>query len=171
MASTFLLDKRGLRGASIIIASLFCAIGFIMYLRTSRGWGCFNPLNSHHSLGSTNPHVQYGSLFFSISGISFLGPSTGAWMSNNVAPQTRRATAIATGFIVTNLGAMIALWLFSAWSAPPRYTSGTIVLLVFSFMMVITAFFNILYLQGQNQKKALVREKGVREEEEPGLGD
>ncbi|KAG6916240.1 hypothetical protein DXG01_007737 [Tephrocybe rancida] len=153
IASTILLDKRGFRGVSIIVASLFCAIGFILYLR------------------STNPHVQYGSLFFSISGISFLGPSTGAWISNNVAPQTRRATAIASGFIATNIGGMIALWLFSAWSEPPRYTSGTIVLLVFSFMMVVTAFFNILYLQDQNRKKGLVRGKGVREEEEPGLGD
>ncbi|KAG6914956.1 hypothetical protein DXG01_014255 [Tephrocybe rancida] len=126
---------------------------------------------SWREVGSKNAHVQYASLFFSIAGINSQGPALATWLSNNAAPQTRRATAIALGFVMTNVGAIIALWLFSAWSKPPRYTTGTIVLLVFSCMMVFLCFCNLFYLQAQNQKKAFKRKKGLREEEAPGLGD
>lgn len=153
MAASLLSDKYGYRAASAMLSSVLCIIGFIMYL------------------SSTNPHVQYGSLFFSISGINCAGPSLAAWLANNAAPQTRRATAIAIGFIMTNIGAILALWLFSAWSKPPRYTSGTIVLLVSACMMTLLSFCNLLYLRSQNRKKALARQRGTKEAEASGLGD
>ncbi|KAG6887683.1 hypothetical protein C0992_011213 [Termitomyces sp. T32_za158] len=146
-------DKYGHRGASALTSSVLCIIGFIMYL-------C-----------SKNPHVRYASLFISIAGINSQGPALAAWLSNNAAPQTRRATAIAFGFIMTNVGAIIALWLFSAWSRPPRYTEGTIVLLVASCVMAVLCVCNLLYLYDQNRKKAVSRSKIVRTDEAPCLGD
>ncbi|KAF8075322.1 major facilitator superfamily domain-containing protein [Lyophyllum atratum] len=153
MSASLFSDTYGYRGYSAMLSSVLCIIGFIMYLT------------------STNPHVQYASLFFSISGINCSGPSLATWLSNNAAPQTRRATSIAIGFIMTNVGAILALWLFSAWSKPPRYTSGTIVLLVSACMMFILSLCNFLYLRSQNRKKALARQQLTRESEAPGLGD
>lgn len=123
------------------------------------------------TLGSSNPHVQYASLFFSISGINCIGPSLSTWLSNNSAPQTRRATGIAIGFTMSNVGTLLAVWLFSAWSTPPHYTEGAIVLLVSACMQAILSISNYLYLRAQNQKKARVREQGTKEDEVPGLGD
>ncbi|KAG6919693.1 hypothetical protein DXG01_002639 [Tephrocybe rancida] len=147
------VDKYGYRGISAIFSSILCIIGFIMYL------------------ASSNPHVQYGSLFFSISGINCSGPALATWLSNNAAPQTRRATAIAIGFIMTNFGAIIATWLFGSWSKPPHYTVGTIVLLVCSSMMVLLSLCNLLYLRNQNRKKTSARQRGLKETEALGLGD
>ncbi|TFK39914.1 major facilitator superfamily domain-containing protein [Crucibulum laeve] len=153
MLTSLFSDKYGHRGYSAMVASILCTIGFAMYFK------------------SRNLHVQYGSLFFSIAGINCSGPALATWLANNAAPQSRRATAIAIGFISTNLGNIIATWLYSAWSHPPRYTSGTITLLVGSIMMTVLAFSNILYLKGQNRKKALIRQRISREEEPEGLGD
>ncbi|GLB41450.1 putative major facilitator superfamily protein [Lyophyllum shimeji] len=153
MAASLFSDRYGYRGAAAMLSSVLCIIGFIMYL------------------SSTNPHVQYGSLFFSISGISCSGPSLSTWLSNNAAPQVRRATAIALGFVMSNVGAILALWLFGSWSKPPRYTSGTIVLLVSACMMTFLSFCNLLYLRSQNRKKALARQERTKETEATGLGD
>ncbi|KAF9456650.1 major facilitator superfamily domain-containing protein [Collybia nuda] len=151
---SLLSDKYGLRAPSAIFSSILCIIGFSMYL------------------GSLNPRVQYGSLFFSLSGIYCSGPSLATWISNNAAPQTRRATAIAIGFIMTNVGAIIALWLFSTWSKPPRYTTGTIVLLVSACMMAALSLGNFLYLRAQNKNKARVRLLGgTQENEASDIGD
>lgn len=124
--------------------------------------------------GSRSHHIQYGSLFFSIPGTYTTAPTLSAWSSNNAAPQTRRATAIAIGFIMTNSGGILATWLLGSLSPAPEYTSATITLLVFSLFMAIFGAINLGYLWSQNKKKAENRRRTTVEqekEEKSGLGD
>lgn len=115
--------------------------------------------------------MQYGSLFLAIPGTYTAAPTISAWNSNNAAPQTRRATAIAIGFIMTNSGGILATWLLGTISAAPRYTSATITLMVFSIFMAIGAAGNVVYLRNQNKKKERIRATSSRQDEQPGLGD
>ncbi|ESK84554.1 mfs transporter [Moniliophthora roreri MCA 2997] len=153
MACAFISDKFQCRGIISIFSSILCVIGFSMFL------------------GSKNTHVQYGSLFLSIPGTYTAAPTLSAWGSNNASPQTRRATAIAISFIMTNSGGILATWLLGSLSAAPRYTSATIALLVFSVCQALGAAANLAYLTSQNRKKAEVRRTMSKAEEKPGLGD
>jgi len=155
MLVAWLSDRYQARGLATIFCSLLATIGFAMFL------------------GSHNKHVQYGSLFLSITGVYCSAPATSTWSANNAAPHTRRATAIAIGFIMTNSGGILSTWLLGTLSKGPRYTKGTIVLLIFSALMTVFALGNMWYLNDQNKKKALRREElgGKRENEEKGLGD
>jgi len=117
-------------------------------------------------------------LFFSIPGTYIVAPTISTWVANNATPHTRRATAIAVGFILTNSGGILATWLLGTLSAPPRYMKATVTLLVFSILMGVFSALNWWYLWDQNRKKSVVRlekmkmgmEKG-REEEYLRLGD
>lgn len=100
-----------------------------------------------------------------------VAPTLCTWLANNAAPHTCRATAIAIGFILTNSGGILATWLLGSLSPGPRYTKATIVLLVFSVIMVVFSAMNLLYLKDQNNKKRAIREKMVRSDEDPNLGD
>lgn len=115
--------------------------------------------------------MQYGSLFLSIPGTYLAAPTLSTWSANNAAPHTRRATAIAIGFIMTNSGGILATWLLGSLSPAPRYTKATVVLLIFSIIMVVVSLMNTYYLWDQNKKKRLIRERMTRSEEKPGLGD
>ena len=98
-------------------------------------------------------------------------PGTGAWGANNATPHPRRATAIAIGFIMANAGGILATWLLGSLSTPPLYTKATIILLVFSIVMVLVAGANTFYLWSQNKKKAVIRATMSRSDEKAGLGD
>ncbi|KIK65240.1 hypothetical protein GYMLUDRAFT_980832 [Collybiopsis luxurians FD-317 M1] len=153
MVAALISDRYHCRGLVCIISELFCAIGFAMFL------------------GSKSTHVQYGSLFFSITGAYTAAPSASAWNAANITPETRRATVIAIGFVMTNSGGILATWLLGSLSPAPRYTSGTITLLVFSILSALLCLANIVYLWAQNAKKAKTRQVMIREEEKSGLGD
>ncbi|GLB38895.1 putative major facilitator superfamily protein [Lyophyllum shimeji] len=153
MVAAYISDRYHCRGYVSIFSGILCIIGFAMYLAS-------------HSF-----KVKYGSLFFTISGAYCAAPSLSTWGANNAAPHTRRATAIAIGFIMTNSGGILATWLLGSLSAPPLYTKATITLLVFSVVMVIVTAMNLYYLWDQNKKKAEIRATTTRSDEQPGLGD
>ncbi|KAF9000861.1 major facilitator superfamily domain-containing protein [Cyathus striatus] len=153
MVGAYVSDKYRCRGYVCMFSSMLCVIGFAMFL------------------GSAKHHVQYGSLFLSIPGTYVLAPSLCTWSANNAAPHTRRATAIAIGFIMTNSGGILATWLLGSLSPAPKYTKATITLLIFSVLMVIVSGMNTYYLWDQNKKKKEIRARISRHEEEPGLGD
>jgi hypothetical protein len=136
-----------------IFSSFLSVIGFAMFLASGK------------------KSIQYASLFFSIPGSYIAAPTLSTWNANNTAPHTRRATAIAIGFIMTNSGGILATWLLGALSPAPRYFLGTKVLLSFSVLMVIFSAFNLLYLWIENNKKAKIRHVSSLEQEEPRLGD
>jgi hypothetical protein len=136
-----------------IFSSVLSVIGFAMFLVSEK------------------QNIQYASLFFSIPGSYIAAPTLSTWNANNAAPHTRRATAIAIGFIMTNSGGILATWLLGALSPAPRYILGTTVLLSFSVLMVVFSALNILYLSIENNKKSEIRQTSTPEQEEPGLGD
>jgi len=146
-------DRYRCRGLVMVLSSIMCAIGFAMFL------------------GSTKHSVQYGSLFFSIPGTYIAAPTLTTWLANNAAPHTRRATAIAIGFILTNSGGILATWLLGSLSPAPRYTKATITLLIFSIIMVVFSAINWWYLWDQNKKKRAIRTTMSRSQEDPHLGD
>ncbi|KAK7035945.1 MFS domain-containing protein [Favolaschia claudopus] len=153
MVAAWISDRYQCRGAVTVFCSLLCIAGFGMFL------------------GSTNHHVQYGSLFLAIPGTYAMAPAISTWNANNAAPHVRRATAIAIGFIMTNSGGILATWLLGALSPPPRYTKATKILLIFSVFMGFFSAINVFYLRAENKKKAEKRKSITRQEEEPGLGD
>ncbi|KAJ4481240.1 major facilitator superfamily domain-containing protein [Lentinula aciculospora] len=153
LTASFISDRYRCRGIICIIATLFCGIGFAIFL------------------GSKSTAAQYGSLFFSISGAGMGGPTQATWVSNNASPQTRRATMIAMAFTLSNSGGILATWLLGSLSPAPRYTEATITLLVLSLIAALICGLNMIYLQTQNIKKAEQRKTMIREDEEPGLGN
>jgi sugar phosphate permease len=153
MVAAWISDRYQCRGVVTVVCSVFCVVGFGMFL------------------GSHSFHVQYGSLFLSIPGTYAMAPTISTWNANNAAPHVRRATAIAIGFIMTNSGGILATWLLGSLSPPPRYTKATKMLLIFSVMMAFFSALNVIYLQRENKKKAAVRTHTSRHQEEAGLGD
>ncbi|KAF5364845.1 hypothetical protein D9757_011276 [Collybiopsis confluens] len=153
MICAYISDRYRCRGIIMIASSILCVIGFAMFL------------------GSKSHRVQYGSLFLSIGGTYVTAPTLSAWGSNNAAPQTRRATAIAIGFIMTNSGGILATWLLGSLSPAPRYTKATVTLLIFSVLMALFGGFNLFYLWSQNKKKAEMRKTMTRDQEDPSVGN
>jgi len=153
MLLAYISDRYRCRGVILFTCGILSAIGFAMYL------------------GSASFHVKYGSLFFSISGAYSSAPAGATWMANNSAPHTRRATAIAIAFIMTNSGGILVTWLFGTLSPAPLYRKACITMLIFSLLVSLFAGLNLWYLTVQNRKKAIIRQSKEREDEEPGLGD
>ncbi|RXW24368.1 hypothetical protein EST38_g1480 [Candolleomyces aberdarensis] len=153
MVGAFVSDRYCCRGFVSMFAFILCITGFAIFL------------------ASPNHTTQYCSLFFSIPGTYLSAPTLSTWSANNAAPHTRRATAIAMGFIMTNSGGILATWLLGSLSLGPRYTVATKVLLAFSVMMLVISAMNTLYLWDQNQKKRQIRSKIGKSQETLGLGD
>lgn len=151
--SAYISDRFHCRGLVSIFSSILSVIGFTMFLSSGK------------------QSIQYASLFFSIPGSYIAAPTLSTWNANNTAPHTRRATAIAIGFIMTNSGGILATWLLGSLSPAPRYFLGTRVLLSFSVLMAVVSAFNILYLSLENNRKAEIRQASSQEQEKPGLGD
>lgn len=172
MLFAYISDKYRCRGLIVIVCGILCTIGFAMYLgRFPVRFYVQHYLTHSHYLGSASFHVKYGSLFFSISGAYASAPAGSTWMANNSAPHTKRATAIAIGFIMTNSGGILVTWLFGTLSPAPLYRKACITMLIFSLLVSLIAGLNIWYLTVQNRKKALIRQSKEREDERPGLGD
>ncbi|KAG9311746.1 major facilitator superfamily domain-containing protein [Chiua virens] len=153
IVSAIISDRYQWRGYTAIFFSVQVVIGFSMFY------------------ASTSNHIRYGSLFFSISGAYCAAPALITWLANNSAPHTRRATAIAAAFIMTQAGGILATWLFGSLSPAPNYTSATITFIVMSTFMVVLSTANLIYLSRENQLKAERRERMTKENEPEGLGD
>ncbi|KAF5335333.1 hypothetical protein D9611_011736 [Ephemerocybe angulata] len=156
LLGAYVSDRYRCRGPVAIFACLLCTIGFSMFLVSER-----------HT-------IQYASLFFSIPGTYLSAPTLSTWCANNSAPLTRRATAIAISFVLTNSGGILATWLLGSLSAAPRYEGATKVMLGMAVGMAVLCVGNWGWLWRENGRKARVRRdlgSGGREEEEKGLGD
>ncbi|KAF8957377.1 major facilitator superfamily domain-containing protein [Flammula alnicola] len=153
MIGAYISDRYRCRGFVSTFSCILCVIGFSMFL-----------VSKKHN-------IQYASLFFSIPGTYLSAPTLSTWSANNAAPHTRRATAIAIGFIMTNSGGILATWLLGSLSAAPRYILATRVLLSFSVVMVALSALNTWYLWDQNKRKREIRKASTVDQERPGLGD
>lgn len=115
--------------------------------------------------------MRYGSLFLLLPGTYCGAPPLAAWVANNAAPHTRRATALAVLTVHTNAGAILSTWLLGALSPAPRYTRATITLLVFQVGILVCALANIVYLEARNRGKRVARERLGGRREEGVVGD
>lgn len=93
------------------------------------------------------------------------------WITNNSAPHTRRATALAVTFTMGELGGIFATWLLGSLSPAPTYTSASITFIVMSVCMVVLSTTNLAYLWRQNRLKEERRKMMKKEDEPEGLGD
>lgn len=170
--SAIVSDRYQWRGYTAIFFSLLQIIGFSIFYGTLEpsdrvGW---MPDRCLHT-ASTSSHIRYASLFFSISGAYCAAPALITWLANNSAPHTRRATAVAVAFIMTELGGILSTWLLGSLSPAPNYTSATITFIVMSIGMVVFSMANLVYLWRENHLKAERRQKMRKEDEPEGLGD
>ncbi|KAF8553827.1 MFS general substrate transporter [Imleria badia] len=146
-------DRYQCRGYITILSSLLELIGFTMFY------------------ASTSSHVRYAAVFFSVTGAFCAVPAMTTWITNNSAPHTRRATAVAVTFTMAELGGILATWLLGSLSPAPYYTKASITFIVMSICMVILSTANLAYLWRQNRLKEERRQKMRKEEEPEGLGD
>jgi len=124
--------------------------------------------HSWHS-GSTNTKIRYASLFFSVSGIYLSATTACTWLANNVTPHLRRATALAFGLAMSNIGGILATWLFGGLSTPPHYRTGTLVLMIFGVVDFFGAIFCMMYFSMKNRQKDRVR-RSIPEDEKGWIG-
>lgn len=103
MIVAYLADRYKRRGIAAICTTCAAVIGFSLFLT------------------ATTIAVRYTSLCLLITGVYASAPSLISWIPNNTAAHTRRATAVAMGFISTNVGGIVSTWIYPATSAP-RYT-------------------------------------------------
>ncbi|KZS96722.1 MFS general substrate transporter [Sistotremastrum niveocremeum HHB9708] len=88
--ASYLSDKYRQRGITLIGCSILMLVGYSMFL------------------GSSNKHVDYGSLILQVTGTYTAAPAISAWVANNFQPHYRRATAISWAFMITNCGGIIS---------------------------------------------------------------
>ncbi|OAV94823.1 hypothetical protein PTTG_06219 [Puccinia triticina 1-1 BBBD Race 1] len=96
--------------------------------------------------GSTYDKLRYASLFLSIPGAYGVMPSLAAWTADNSEPHVRKASALACGGMVANVGGLFSVWIFTL-GQPPRYSLPTEVNL---FLLVICIILRALHLLKAN---------------------
>ncbi|KAI6045732.1 major facilitator superfamily domain-containing protein [Pisolithus marmoratus] len=153
MISSYISDRYGCRGFTVIFFSFWCIIGYSIYYATA------------------SQHIRYGSLFFSMTGTYGAVPAVVTWIANNSAPHIRRASSIAFGFVATCSGGMLATWLLGTLSPGPSYKAATITFIVMSIGMVVLSSLNLIYLSHQNHAKAVKRLAVEKHDEPEHLGD
>ena len=170
--SAVVSDRYQCRGYTAIFFSILGLIGFTMFygtLKPSTRKGCLSDRFPYPA--STSSDVRYASLFFSVTGAFCAVPAQTAWLANNSAPHTRRATAVAVNFIMAELGGILSTWLLGSLSPAPDYTTATITFIAMSICIVVIAIANLAYLSRENRLKAVRRQKMRKEDEPEGLGD
>ncbi|KAI6149289.1 major facilitator superfamily domain-containing protein [Pisolithus tinctorius] len=153
MISAFVSDRYGCRGLTVIFFSFWCIIGFSMFYAT------------------TSQHVQYVSLFFSVTGAYAIAPASVTWIVNNSTPHIRRASSVAFASVTSTLGGILAIWLLGSLSPGPNYTTATITLIIMSICIVAISSLTLFYLSRQNRMKAETRVCMAKNDEPEHLGD
>jgi hypothetical protein len=87
-----------------------------------------------------------------ITGIYSTSPGLISWLPNNSAASTRRATAIAMGFVCSNSGGILSTWIYPE-SAAPGYKFAAKLNLAFAFITIGLAAAEVLLLRWKNQRK------------------
>ncbi|OBT54896.1 hypothetical protein VE04_04891 [Pseudogymnoascus sp. 24MN13] len=159
MISAYTADHYKQRGLTAIATTLVAIVGFSLFL-TAKGFG-----------------QKYTALCFLIIGVYSSAPSMISWIPNNSASHTRRATAVALGFIMTNAGGILSTWIYPKKDAP-QYAFAAKLNLSFCVVTVALLAANLVWLKSLNRKKVSHREHLLRdvahlslEEQREALGD
>lgn len=127
-------DRTRQRGFSALATWSLALVGLIMFYTTR------------------TTAVRYTALFFMITGVYSTAPSLVAWVPNNTAAHTRRATAIAMAFMSTNIGGIVCTWIFPTSDAP-YYTFGSKFLLSLVTIAMALALGSIVLYRRLNAQK------------------
>ena len=110
------------------------------------------------NLTGTSIAVRYTALCFLITSIYSTSPSILTWIPNNSATYSRRATAVAIGFVTSNSGGIISTWIYPQKSAP-RYLFGTRFNLSLICIEMALIVVQVALLRHLNQKKVDKRDE------------
>jgi hypothetical protein len=102
------------------------------------------------SLASGNKETDYGALFLQVVGGYTILPCLLTWYANNVQPHYRRATAVAVGVALLNVGGVVSAWMFDD---APRFHKGTCINLAVSLGMAVASVCLIFYFRVRNEAK------------------
>jgi len=132
IVSSYFSDKYQRRGLMAIFCALLAASGYAMFFV------------------SGNKHSDYGALFLQITGSYAIAPCFLTWLSNNVQPHYRRATAVGLGVGIANVGGIISTWLFTD---APRFHKATSINLAFSLGIAVGSAGLIFHFRTRNAEK------------------
>jgi len=143
IGSSYFADRYKRRGATTAIFSIIAMVGYIIFLVTPKR------------------HADYAALYLQVIGVYGAAPPLVTWVSNNVQPFYKRATAIAFAFVMTNAGGILSTWIFTD---TPRFRKATRLNLAMAIGMAVFGIGLDLYLRNENRKKrALVKAQGGEE--------
>ncbi|KAF8497830.1 MFS general substrate transporter [Russula emetica] len=130
--SSYFSDKYKSRGLMATFCALLAAAGYAIFL------------------ASGNKDSDYGALFLQIVGIYALNPCLLSWITNNIQPHYRRATAVVVGVALVNLGGIVSTWLYTD---APRFHKATSINLSSSLAIAVASTGLVFYFRGRNAKK------------------
>ncbi|KNZ53415.1 hypothetical protein VP01_3244g1 [Puccinia sorghi] len=135
---SYLSDRYHARGAMSSICALLSILGFAIFY------------------ASGHETVRYGSLFLSIPGAYGVSPNMTAWLADNSAPSKRKATALAFGTMVGNMGGLFSVWIFTL-GRKPRYHLPTAINIAFGGVIIVCCFLNTMWLRHAQANKVTKR--------------
>jgi MFS family permease len=134
MLVAYLADRYQQRGVCALATSAIALIGAALIL-------------VGRSLG-----LRYAALVILVTGVYACAPCLISWVPNNSAGYTRRATAVAMGFISTSAGGVLSTWIYPKSSAPYYSLGARFDLSLVAIGMVLTVV-QVLWLRVLNRKK------------------
>ena len=134
LLTAYFSDKHRQRGIFIIFWMSISAIGFIVLLVVERSG------------------VKYFALFLTTGGIALCVATCVTFISCNIGPQTKRATAMAISICIGNMGGAIAGQIYRTEDAP-RFILGHAINLGFSTMAIVCACILIVSLRLENRRR------------------
>ncbi|KEF58414.1 uncharacterized protein A1O9_06340 [Exophiala aquamarina CBS 119918] len=145
LCTAYLSDKYNARGFAMIVTYFLSLVGSIIFY-----------------VGRSVP-VRYTGLFILLGGVYANVPCLVAWIPNNTAGHSRRATAIAMTCIVNNVGGIISTWIYPTKDAPYYLPAARAMLSLTVVGIVSTSLAMWLYARGNKQKAdPTIREKRLR---------
>ncbi|OAV87361.1 hypothetical protein PTTG_05191 [Puccinia triticina 1-1 BBBD Race 1] len=103
--------------------------------------------------GSSYDRVRYASLFLSIPGAFGVMPSLAAWTADNSEPHVRKASALAWGGMVANVGGLFSVWIFTL-GQPPRYPLPTEINIFLAVVIITCCVLNVMWLRHAQKNKS-----------------
>ncbi|KIV97779.1 hypothetical protein PV10_01487 [Exophiala mesophila] len=132
--TSYYSDKYMMRGIPMLITYFIALIGSIMFL-VGRSVG-----------------VRYAGVFFLLGGVYANAPALIAWVPNNCAAHTRRATSVAMTCIAVNCGGIISTWIFPQSDAP-YYPFAAKFLLALNVIAIVLTAVAMFVCHRANKKK------------------
>jgi MFS family permease len=140
---SYLSDRHARRGIFLLLAFAVSGIGYILLLAVPAV--------------PANVGPRYFATFLIAAGALPCSPLVLAWLSNNLAPATSRATGLGFQVAVGNCGAFVATFAYFAGDAP-RYVTGHGICLAAIGVAVLVTVGNMWWIGRENR----AREEGRR---------